>query len=112
MKEAQQIVSEKTSALEAEAYKNNRLQVRFDSNNISSFYFMFMWFLQQFYDFFLWVRIGGHFSISHSPLPCKDFPLSALIKNHLEMPIFSTIHYFEKLTILCCKKETYNVWLF
>lgn len=27
MKEAQQIVSEKTSALEAEAYKNNRLQV-------------------------------------------------------------------------------------
>lgn len=27
MKEAQQIVSEKTSSLEAEAYKNNRLQV-------------------------------------------------------------------------------------
>lgn len=35
MKEAQQIVSEKTSALEAEAYKNNRLQV---SNSISFFY--------------------------------------------------------------------------
>lgn len=32
MKEAQQIVSEKTSALEAEAYKNNRLQVRFNPN--------------------------------------------------------------------------------
>ena len=29
MKEAQQIVSEKTSSLEAEAYKNNRLQVNF-----------------------------------------------------------------------------------
>lgn len=31
MKEAQQVVAEKTSALEAEAYKTKRLQVSFNS---------------------------------------------------------------------------------
>lgn len=33
MKEAQQVVAEKTSSLEAEAYKTKRLQVKFKNNS-------------------------------------------------------------------------------